>query len=291
MFEWFLNLFPQEFISAFRAVLDVVGPFFAVLWNIIKAWWWLIVPAVFWHPALFLWLWWRRQLWSDTQKHVILEVTIPEEVPKPIRAMEHVFAGIHSLHDVVVFREKWWEGQYQLSIACEIVSREGTVHFYIRVPEAFRGVLESNMYAHYPDIEIQEVEDYVLQVPDEIPNKEWDVFGFDMINTKPNPYPMRSYSYFERETALESTEEKRIDPLAGLLEGMSSLGPGEHLWVQLIAKPIREEVPWVAEGREIVNDLVRRQKKEPDHKPMLVEASDILISGTVPGQNQKKRKS
>jgi len=40
-----------------------------------------------------------------------------------------------------------------------------------------------------------------------------------------------------------------------------------------------------------VNDLVRRQKKEPDHKPMLVEASDILISGTVPGQNQKKRKS
>ena len=151
----------------------------------------------------------------------------------------------------------------------EIVSIGGEIHFYIRTPEQFRGIIESNIYSQYPEAEIFEVPDYTKNVPQDIPNKEWDLWGTDEINTKPNPYPIKTYKKFE--TEIQPVEEKRLDPLAGLLEGMATLGPGEQMWIQIVAKPIREEIDWIKEGKKIRDKLARRPEK-PKPKPMIQEA-------------------
>jgi hypothetical protein len=274
---------PPEILKLF----EVLKPALLIVWQIFKSWWWLPLPFILWRLFIFHYLFWRQNVWSKTQKHVLLEVRIPKEILKPIRSMEHVFAGLHSLHDVVVPREKWLEGQYQLSLALEIVSIGGDTHFYIRTPVSFRKVLESNVYSQYPEVEITEVEDYVKKVPQDMPNKNWDLFGFDMIATKENPYPIKTYVKFETER--EALEEKRIDPLAGLLEGMASLKPGEQLWLQIVAKPIRDEVPWVARGREIVNELIKRVTKEPGRPSLIQEALDVLITGGPSEEKAKER--
>lgn len=269
--------FPPEIVK----LAKTLSPFLAPIWQVIKHWWWLPLPFILWRPFSFIWLWRRQELWDATQKKVILEVKIPKEVLKPIRSMEHVFAGLHALHDIVVWREKWWEGQFQLSMAFEIVSIDGEVHFFVRAPHSFRSVLEANIYSQYPQVEISEAEDYTKKLPQDIPNKDWDLFGFDMINTKPFCYPLKTYIKFETER--EALEEKRIDPLAGLLEGMATLRPGEQLWLQIITKPVREEIPWVKEGREIVDELVRRAKKEPPPGSILGDAVGVLVTGKPPG--------
>ncbi|GAI05357.1 unnamed protein product, partial [marine sediment metagenome] len=221
-----------------------------------------------------------QERWDDSIPKIILEIRMPKEVLKPIKAMEQVFAGLHSIHDVFTWREKWIEGQFLPSISLEIVSIGGEVHFYIRAFKMFRNVIESNIYSQYPEAEIFEVEDYTKLVPQDIPNKDWDLWGTSFINTKPDPYPIKTYPKFELEREIK--EEKRIDPLAGLLEGMASLKPGEQLWLQIRATPIREEKPWIKEGLKIKDKLVRRPEK-PKSKPMIQEAAEVLITGKPPG--------
>lgn len=267
-------------------LLIFLQPYLLIVWQFIKAWWWLVLPFILWKYFIFLWLFWRNDLWSKTWKSVILEVRMPKEVIKPIRAMEQVFAGIHALHDVVTWREKWIEGQYQQSVGLEIASIGGNIHFFIRTPQSFRQVLESNIYSQYPEAEIKEVEDYTKFVPADIPNKQWDLFGFDMINTKPNPYPIKTYDKFETER--EALEEKRLDPLAGLLEGMATLKKGEQIWVQVLAKPIRTEIPWIEEGRALVDQLVHREKAEKPRNLILTDAANILIYGKPPTQMEEE---
>ena len=254
-------------------------------WEVFKSWWWVVLPFLFWRPLKYLYRYWRQEKWDKTVKRIVLEIKMPQEVLKPIRAMEHVFAGFHSTHDVFTWREKWIEGQFQLSFSVEIASLGGEVHFYIRIPESFRDIIESNIYSQYPEAEIFEVEDYTKKVPQDIPNKDWDLFGMDLIATKENPYPIKTYRKFEEERV--TLEAKRIDPLAGLLEGMSTLRPGEQLWLQIVVKPLREEKPWVKRGKEIRDELVRRQKKQKP-KPLLQEAAEILISGPPSKSPEKK---
>ena len=253
---------------------------FSYIWQIIRAWWWLFLPFILWKPAIYLWLWWRREEWVKAQKIILLEIKMPKEVLKPIRAMEQVFAGFHAIHDVFVFREKWIEGQLQLSISCEIVSLNGETHFYIRAAEIYRNIIESNIYSQYPEAEISLVDDYTKYVPQDIPNKDWDLWGCDFINPREDVYPIKTYLKFETER--EAKEEKRIDPLAGLLDGMATIGPGEQVWLQFIAVPVRDEIPWRKRGRELADKIARR-KVVKSNKPMAQEAAEILVTGKPPG--------
>ncbi len=258
---------------------------FSIAWHIFKNWWWILVPFLLWPYFLFLYRWRQMEKYDSTIKRVILEIKIPKEIVKPIKAMEHVFAGFHAIHDVFSWREKWLEGQFQLSFSLEIASLGGEIHFYIRTPEQFRNIIESNIYSQYPEVEISEVSDYTKNVPPDIPNKDWDVWGTDQINTKPDPYPIKTYKKFEEE--IQSKEEKRIDPLANLLEGLSLLKPGEQMWIQILVKPIREQdKPWVKQGLEIRDKLAKRPEK-PKPKAMVREATEILLFG--PAQEKEKK--
>lgn len=253
---------------------------FSYIWQIIRAWWWLFLPFILWNPAIYLWLWWRREEWLKAQKIILLEIKMPKEVLKPIKAMEQVFAGFHAIHDIFVFREKWIEGQFQLSISCEIVSLDGETHFYIRTSEIYRNIIESNVYSQYPEAEISLVDDYTKYVPQDIPNKDWDLWGCDFINPREDVYPIKTYPKFEVER--EAKEEKRIDPLAGLLDGMATIGPGEQVWLQFIAMPVRDEIPWRKRGRELADKIARRKVVKPN-KPMAQEVAEILVTGKPPG--------
>jgi hypothetical protein len=111
-----------------------------------------------------------------------------------------------------------------------------------------------------------------------------------MINTRDTAYPIKTFKDFEE--VKEPKEEKRLDPLANLLEGMATIGPGEQMWVQVSARPIRDEQPWQEKGRELVDKLVFRDKEKTKiATPSIVgEAANVLISGKPPGTEGSEEK-
>jgi hypothetical protein len=212
-----------------------------VIWvPFLRPWWWVFTPLFLVMESRTLYLWWIGwDFFYAKTKWVVLEIVPPKEILTPLKAMEDVFATMWGpLIDSGNFRETWCEGELTEApfwMSWEIVSLEGSVHFYARVMAAHRATLESTLYSHYPELEIQEVSDYTKDIPQNIPNEEWDMYGEDFKTTGEPAYSIKTYEdFFEPDGEKISAEEKRIDPLNSLLESMSRLGPGEHYWTQFI---------------------------------------------------------
>ena len=208
---------------------------------------------------------------------------MPEDALRPFKAMEDVFVGMWQMHDPGNPRETWLEGKYQLSFALEIISMEGNIHFYLRIPEGAQKLVESAIYSHYPSAELDVVEDYTKFIPQDIPNKEWDLWGTSYVLERPSPYPIKTYSRFFEPVATDK-EEMRIDPMALLVEGLSRIGKGENLWIQFVLTPILHSNPQestlVKEGEEIVAGLVKRP---PPQKRGLLEDMKVVGSHVATG--------
>lgn len=229
-------------------------------------------------------------MFNSKYKRILLEIRIPKEVLKPIRAMETVLSNLWQIHyDEPDSWEKWIEGKFSFSYSFEIAAINGEPHFFIRTTETNREAVEAAVYSQYPNAEIFLADDYTKYIPQDVPNKDWDLWAADYKLLKPDPYPIKTYMKFETEH--EALEEKRIDPIATLLEAMAKTGPGEQVWVQIVAKPITDkELPWVTEGLKIRDEIARRQTKTVTYRPLILEAADVLISGTVPGGPEEKEK-
>ncbi len=284
-----VDFFSSQILALYKFLAPIFSPILSPAWQIFKSWWWLPLPFILWKFLSFFWLWWRGiDVWFPKQKLILLEVRMPKEVLKPIRAMETVMAGIYQIFwESIGWWQKWINGKLQLSCSFEIASIGGEPHFFIRIPQEKRDPIESVIYAQYPEVEISVADDYTRYVPQDIPNKDWDLWGDDYQLFKEDSYPIKTYKGFETER--EALEEKRIDPLAGLLEAMAKIKPGEQLWVQITAEP-EKTGKWVKKGEKVRDMLAKRVKKTLPERPMILEATDILITGEVPGKPEKEEK-
>jgi len=88
-------------------------------------------------------------------------------------------------------------------------------------------VIESSIYAQYPEVEIYETEDYVHDVPMNAgqPDSDWDLWGATLELTKADPYPIKTYIDYGLDK--DPKEEFKNDPLATLIELLGSLKQGE----------------------------------------------------------------
>ncbi|HDZ54736.1 MAG TPA: hypothetical protein ENI19_02935 [Candidatus Nealsonbacteria bacterium] len=257
--------------------------------QIIETWWWLVLPFLLFGPFLSFFLWWRNTVWLSKIKWVLLEIKLPKETMKPIKAMEYVMAGFHAIYDPPDWRQKWIDGQYPLWLSLEMVGLGGDVRFFIKTPDRTRAQIEAAIYAQYPDAEITEAKDYVNNVPYDLPNEEWDMWGRDLRLWSHDVYPIKTYPKFEE--AREIKEEKRVDPLAAFLEGLSRLRPNEQLWFQIMICPFMGELDWKQRGEALINKIALRPEKKAQ-RPMIQEAADVLIFGQPAGERvQEERMS
>src|SRR3989338_11080765 len=116
-------------------------------------------------------------------KWVLLELKIPQDPGKSPKATEKIFATLHgTLPPPIRWRDKFFKGKIVDWISFEIVGIGGETHFYIRTPEQYKKLIQSQIYAQYPDSEITEVpDDYVNLLPFSLPDDNYDLFGSEMI--------------------------------------------------------------------------------------------------------------
>jgi len=269
--------------------MSLISSILIPIWAIIQTWWWVLLPILLWKPFMFLWLFWGNDRFSKGEgKNMLLEIKMPAEVDRPFKAMEQVYAGLWMLYDPADFYEKWVEGKYDASMSIEIVSIEGNIRFYLRFPEKARNLIESSIYSQYPEVEITEAEDYTKNVPKNIPNKKWDLWGTDYEFIKKDIYPIKTYPKFFEEKPVQH-ETERVDPLAALLEGLNKVGPGEQIWVQFKIKPITvAEDDYDKRAEAEIGKLVNRPG-EAKRPLMIKEATDVVLLGQLPNGSQEEK--
>lgn len=226
--------------------------------------WWAWLPIVLGVIAYEVWFDYKRTEFLKGLKWVIVEVIPPPEMlyssPK---AAEEFFAGIHASYAGAPgtgWKSQFFQGKVPVSFSFEIVSDGGSTHFYIRCLEEQRNVVEALIFAQYPQAEIKIAEDYTKLIPASFDPANFDVSGAELEFTKEPAYPIKSWTEFEE--AGGKDEYARLDPLAPLLEIMSALRQGEHLWLQFVIRATGGD--WVKEGQSIVDKIMGKAEKAPE---------------------------
>ena len=257
--------------------VDTFRTVFSVLKDVYGDVWWIVSPAALFFIVRDLWLYYLRWKRFLATEQILLEVRIPKIVDRTPKAMEQVISGFHAIYDDARFIEKYFQGKYQQWVSLEIASIDGVTHFYIHAPRSHKNLIQSHVWAQYPEAEIAEAEDYARKVPQDIPNKGWDMWGAEFILAKKDVYPIRTYPEFE-----ENIEEKRIDPLAAMLETFGSIGPGEQLWMQIMIEPVLGG--WFEAGKEEVDALIsrKREKKQSQLSRTMSGVTGVLTPTATP---------
>lgn len=262
----------------------------ALAWAFIANTWWIWLP-----PGLFLggkavYKYFLKVRYFANLEWVLLEVRIPRDIPKTPEAMEQLYGGLQTMFWDFDPLEIWWEGLHHDYIVFEMVSLGGEIHFYIRVPVHFRNVVESHLYAQYPEAEISTAEDYTKMMPPRVPDAEWDIFGIEFRLGKEDAYPVRTYRDFVS-MAPAQEEYQKVDPFSSMAELFAKIRPGEFMAYHLLFQPAQTD-KWKKEGEELIEKLLGR-KPAAAKGPLSGLGKEMVeaIMGTAPTAEQKKEES
>lgn len=232
--EWFIGIGALVLLGV--VAVNIPGALTSIIvWaaRFSPLWLPLLLAVVFWQVRMH----YVRAQFIAKQETTVLEVRIPRDIEKSPRAMELAFIGMHVGIGESTPLQRWWKGQVRPWFSFELVSNEGQVHFYIWTRKFLQPVVEQQIYAQYPEVEIYEVPDYTRGVSYD--PQTMSVWGCDFKLGSEDVLPIKSYIDYELDK--DPREEYRIDPFAHLLEYLSGLGPGERVWIQILARTNKDK--------------------------------------------------
>ncbi|MEK7133071.1 MAG: hypothetical protein AAB771_00050 [Patescibacteria group bacterium] len=235
--------------------------------------WYIWLPIILFSIGWEIWIFYVQLYFISNTPWMLLEVKVPHNVFKSPQAMELVFNTLHNTYEGDRI-EKYWKGFVKGWLSFEIASFGGKIGFFVRVPKIMKNLVEAQIYAQYPEVEIAEVDDYTKTLPENIPNEDWNLWGVEFGLTKEDAYPIRTYMDFKLEDVKEEME--KIDPMSSLLEYMSSLKEGENVWFQLLIRASGNK--WLEEGKKLKEKIaVKTKGKEgAPASPLLPGETELL---------------
>jgi len=248
-----------------RALRDVVS----ISYDTAPLW----APVVLGVVAARTWLYYLRANYLAAQEWVVLELKIPRDTYKSPLAMEVVLNGLFQTLGEGTWYDKYVLGKSRAWFSLEMVSIEGKVRFFLLTRPFFRAVVESNIYAQYPTVEIHQAADYTQHVPYGQEGSDWSLWGLEFKLTKADPYPIKTYVDYGLDK--DPKEEFKIDPLTPILEYLGAIGERQQAWIQILVRATKKDnkkegglfgkpYDWRKEGEELVEEL---RKKYTEQKP------------------------
>jgi hypothetical protein len=199
----------------------------------------LVALSPIWLPiGLFtsFWVSWMHYIrfifWRNTDM-VLLEIQLPPEVAKSPLSMELFLTALYQTGGETTFIQRIWKGQYRPVWSLEIAGDEGRIGFYLHLRRAFQKVIEARLYGQFPEAKIIEVEDYTGKIHFNL--EEYDLWGCEYDKGDIEMLPIKTYVDYGLDKNPD-TPEVQVDPITNILEFIGSAGPGEHIWMQIIAK-------------------------------------------------------
>ncbi|HEU0085445.1 MAG TPA: hypothetical protein VFQ59_00605 [Candidatus Paceibacterota bacterium] len=239
--------------------------------------------------AHMFWLHYIRANFISGITWVLLEVTPPRDVLRSPRAMELFLNNALYHMSEKSGLEMYWQGAVRFWFSLEIASIGGQVRFYIRAPSRTKELLETQMYAAYPQSQVRVVEDYTLAVDKITEDSKWNLWGCEFTYTNPDAYPIKTYVDYGLDK--DPKEEQKVDPIAPVVELFSVIGKDEQMWCQIVVAPSKKQYKtpgtlfkthgWVEEVEEEIKRLLiqftRQHPKQPNGiTPIEIRPPDFL---------------
>ncbi len=234
------------------------------LWGAFVDWWWLFLPVLFFPVARDYWIDYHQAKFKDSISWVNLALQVPRDVLTTPKAMDQIFVGLSTMastpdswsEELLDLKIPYQKGEVPLWISFEIIGNENGISFFIRTPQKFQRLIETQFRSQYSQVEILEVEDYIAPQLS-LPGQNRDFWGIELALSESPVFPIKTYEYFE-----ERVEERRLDSMSPLMEIMSHLENGEEIWFQIVlrglTKPLADS--WKEKSKEKLDELMGKEK-------------------------------
>lgn len=196
---------------------------------------------------------------------VVLMVRVARDNESGPIVAEQVFATLHS----IVSNPGWFDrlrGMGPEKVSFEIANIGRSIRFYVQFPARLRNLVEGQIYAQYPHVEIDEVPDYAIPENIEVAkaasaqmtegrekavviHRDTSKLDFQKLNslatavgaelalTSTDFLPIKTYSQFE-----DKSTGINVDPLSAITATLAKFSdPDEQAWIQFVIKPIHEK--------------------------------------------------
>jgi hypothetical protein len=206
------------------------------------------------------------------EHHTIMSIRVSKENETGPIVAEQIFSTIHSISREISFWERL-RGISQDQVSFEIANVDRNIRFYVQFPTRLKNLVEGQIYAQYPNVEIVEAEDYAKHSGAEVSasrkdetNEGRDVKALVKIGeaggvksvggkefmrsdefknaicaelslTDPDFLPIKRYPQFEDKKA-----KVAMDPLAAITSTLAKFNdPDEQAWIQIVVRPLDDK--------------------------------------------------
>lgn len=168
---------------------------------------------------------------KSKDKYTVLQMRVPRESEIGPIGAEHIFATLHGVQSDFSIWQKLM-GYSSEHISFEIASINRVIKFYVAFPENLRNLIEGQIYAQYPDVEITECFDYSHYSV----NSE-KVYGIELGLMDTHMLPIKRYSQFS-----DSISGTPFDSLAGITASLVKFhDPEDKAWIQIVVTPLQNK--------------------------------------------------
>jgi hypothetical protein len=280
----------ESIVKEFYAIIKEIWHVLAILLFIYLIWHFNLINGLLFLIGLVIlgrvaWIFWIHYIQQDFISGIdfaLLEIVPPRDVLRSPKAMELFITNALYHMSNKGGKEEYWQGAVWFWFSLEIASIEGQVHFYIRTPTRVQGLIETQIYAQYPQSQVKVAEDYTLAVDEISPESAWNGWGCEFGLDKPEAYPIRTYVDFGLDK--DPKEEFKVDPISPVIEFFGSLQKGEQMWLQIIVTPskktYRTHGKWFA-----THDWVEQARVEV--KKLLKDYTSIKGKGVILGADAR----
>ncbi|MGL5830774.1 MAG: type IV secretory system conjugative DNA transfer family protein [Candidatus Altimarinota bacterium] len=202
---------------------------------------------------------------EQKEENMVISVRVAKDNETSPLVAEQIFATLHSVVSKISFLDRL-KGVTEERISFEIANINRSIKFYVCFPAKLKNLVEGQIYAQYPHVEIEEVKDYAFgqsaEVSGGLPKgqtegreltvagkatvadqqfKKVDLFanavGMELALSEPDFLPIKQYGQYE-----DKSVGMNVDPLSSITSTMAKFNSDdEQAWIQLVISPIPEK--------------------------------------------------
>ena len=264
-------------IGIFTINIDAISAFFnqstgGIIANLFVMFGYLFIVWVCLYLGLMFYQEYRENKNTKDWKWVVLAIDVPPMNIQTPKGAEHLFSHLAGALDTPNIAAAFRGGYKQRWFSFEVISIEGYIQFLIRTEESLKDLVESAVYAQYPESEITEVEDYVNDIPATYPNDTHDIWASDFGTAQDDAFPIRMHTEFEHQA---SKDEPIKDPMSAFLESFSRIGSGEQMWFQILIEPITND--WKEKAIKQIKEMIGDKSGSASGNKYVDAALDVPV--------------
>ncbi len=152
------------------------------------------------------------------KEKVVLQIKVPKDNESGPIVAEQIFATLHAFS--------------KYAVSFEIANIGRSIRFFVTLPVKLVDLVESQIYAQYPDAEIEECSDYTLGI-----KNDENAVMVELKMKNSDVYPIKRYSQFE-----DRLSKMAVDPIAGITSSLVKLPDlNDQVWIQIVTVPLSDK--------------------------------------------------